>query len=219
MYGRSYWHPLFVKIMGEKTVEDVIDVYGESSRKNLEQSFQQAGVTYPPEQVAILAIKDSDRLEIWAKSETEWKLINHYPILAASGQLGPKLREGDHQVPEGIYRIIGFNPNSSYHLSMKLNYPNDFDSYWAVQEGRTEPGSNIFIHGKAVSIGCLAMGDAVIEDLFVMAHDVGKTNIKVVISPSDPRIKSLISPVESKAWVDTLYRQIEKEFDKYRPTN
>jgi murein L,D-transpeptidase YafK len=71
----------------------------------------------------------------------------------ASGKAGPKLREGDGQVPEGIYRIDGLNPNSSYHLSLKLNYPNDFDLEQARTEGRTELGGDIFIHGKAVSIG------------------------------------------------------------------
>ena len=74
---------------------------------------------------------------------------------------------------------------------MKLNYPNEFDLAHAKIEGRTKPGSNIFIHGKAVSIGCLAMGDKTIEELFILANDVGINNITVVISPLDPRVNIL----------------------------
>lgn len=211
-YGRNYWHPLYTQVMGKRTIADVMDKYGDSSRQTLKPLFQNAGVAYPPEEIALLALKDIDNLELWAKSNDNWHYIEQYPILAASGQSGPKLREGDRQVPEGIYQIIGLNPNSSYHLSMKLNYPNAFDLKWAKKEKRNEPGSNIFIHGKAVSIGCLAMGDDVIEDLFTLTHDVGKSNIKVIISPTDPRINPLVPPINAKPWVTTLYQQIETAF-------
>ena len=94
--------------------------------------------------------------------------FSKYPIQGASGDIGPKLIEGDRQVPEGLYEIIGFNPNSSYHISMQLNYPNDFDLKHASAEGRDHSGNNIFIHGKDESIGCLAMGDAAIDFLLVV---------------------------------------------------
>ena len=142
--------------------------------------------------------------------------MKDYNIQAASGRLGPKLREGDRQVPEGIYKVIGLNPNSSYHLSMKLNYPNKFDLSWAQKENRTQPGSNIFIHGKALSIGCLAMGDEAIEELFVLGNDVGISNIKVIITPTDPRAGNLIPPTESKPWVKELYQDIESAFEPYK---
>jgi len=71
--------------------------------------------------------------------------VADYRITAASGTAGPKLREGDRQVPEGIYRIVGLNPNSRYHLSMKLDYPNAFDRHQAARDGRARPGSDIFI--------------------------------------------------------------------------
>ncbi|NJN46820.1 MAG: L,D-transpeptidase family protein [Candidatus Competibacteraceae bacterium] len=95
-----------------------------------------------------------------------WQPIKHYPVLAASGTLGPKLCEGDRQVPEGIYRIKSLNPNSAYHLSLELDYPNAFDLRQAERDGRNNPGSAICIHGKAVSVGCLAMGDTAIEELY-----------------------------------------------------
>ena len=73
-----------------------------------------------------------------------------------------------------------------------------------------------FIHGKAVSVGCLAMGDEVIKDLFVMTNDVGKDNFKVVIAPTDPRKSSLIPPTDTNAWVPDLYKQIESEFSYFK---
>ena len=146
------------------------------------------------------------------------QFIRDYSIQAASGVSGPKLRQGDRQVPEGVYRIAGLNPNSHYHLSMKLNYPNEFDLYHADQEGRFDPGGDIFIHGKAVSIGCLAMGDEAIEELFVLAAQVGKENVKVVIAPRDPRTLPLDTDTEGMPeWAGELYDQISSELQALSP--
>jgi murein L,D-transpeptidase YafK len=98
--------------------------------------FAQAGVVYPPDELTLLGLKAERSLEVWALSGDSWSFIKSYPIKGASGNAGPKLREGDRQVPEGIYRIIGLNPNSSYHLSMKLNYPNEFDLQKAKGRGQ-----------------------------------------------------------------------------------
>jgi L,D-transpeptidase catalytic domain len=95
---------------------------------------------------------------VWVETSGQVVFIHSYSVLVASGHNGPKLREGDRQVPEGFYRITSLNPNSSYHLSIKLNYPNAFDQQHADEEGRDRLGGDIFIHGKAASIGCLAMG-------------------------------------------------------------
>lgn len=167
----------------------------------------------------LLAIKDKGILELWAQNNNSWKFVKGYKIQGASGKLEPKLREGDCQVPEGIYRIIGLNPNSSYHLSMKINYPNEFDLLHAKREGRSEPGSNIFIHGNSVSIGCLAMGDAAIEELFCLVHKVGKSNVKVIITPSDPRAGQLSPPDGAPEWVTELYSKIEQHVDLFIKTD
>lgn len=216
IYGRGYWYPVYAKTIEKKTVSDVINTYGEEARSRLQPYFVKAGIAYPPKDLAFLAIKDTDLLEVWASNNSSWVKVKEYVIQAASGQPGPKLVEGDRQVPEGIYNVIGLNPNSSYHLSMKLNYPNEFDQYWAQIENRTKPGSNIFIHGKSVSIGCLAMGDEAIEELFVLGSDTGISNIKVIITPSDPRIKSLTPPKGSQHWVEKLYQNIERSFEQYQ---
>ena len=214
-YGRSIWVPTYQAFAGQRTVTEVLNEIGPSARQRLKKYFVTANAKFPPESVTLLALKDSAQLELWVGSEQSLTYIRTYVIQALSGKLGPKLREGDRQVPEGIYKIEGLNPNSRYHLSMKLNYPNAFDLRHAADEGRTEPGTNIFIHGKAVSIGCLAMGDSAIEELFVLAADSGRENIRVVISPTDPRITPL-SNADERAWVDELYRDISLQFEKYR---
>lgn len=210
-YGRAYWHPLYVKVAGARTVEDVIQTYGEEARNRMTPYFEAAGTNYPPDSVTLIAIKEEATLELWDTSAPTPVFIRNYSVLAQSGVAGPKLREGDLQVPEGIYRIEYLNPNSSYHLSMKLNYPNDFDLTHAKAEGRSEPGTNIFIHGKAVSIGCLAMGDEVAEELFVLASDIGHRNIKVAIAPRDPR-KNELSPIPELPWTEELYQDLTAYF-------
>jgi hypothetical protein len=120
--------------------------------------------------------------------------------------------------PEGIYRIEALNPNSHYHLSMKINYPNEFDLVHAWQEGRTDPGSDIFIHGRAASIGCLAMGDKVIEELFVLTAHVGAEKVKVIIAPYDPRISPLETDSEElPEWTPELYSLISREIKALSP--
>lgn len=210
-YGRAYWHPLYIKAAGARTVEDVIQTYGEEARERMTPYFAAAGSQYPPDSVALIAIKEEAKLELWDTSAANPVFIRNYSVLAQSGVAGPKLREGDLQVPEGIYRIEYLNPNSSYHLSMKLNYPNDFDLTHAKAEGRSEPGTNIFIHGKAVSIGCLAMGDEVAEELFVLASDIGHRNIEVAIAPQDPR-KNVLTPIPELPWTEELYQNLTTYF-------
>ncbi|MEM6818070.1 MAG: L,D-transpeptidase family protein [Pseudomonadota bacterium] len=214
VFGRGYWYPIYMKIAGKRTVAEVIADVGVDARGRMSAAFAESSVSYPPERVTLLATKDTAKLEVWVDSDASPQLVMSYDIKALSGKAGPKLREGDRQVPEGIYRIEALNPNSSFHLSMKLNYPNAFDLEHAQAEGRMEPGTNIFIHGKALSIGCLAMGDETIEELFVLTHDVGKENVRVVIAPSDPRSAGLRA-VGQPAWVTELYRAIENEFRRY----
>ena len=185
----------------------------DQTRQDLAPLFTKAGISYPSSKLALLAFKDTDELELWASDGiAAYTLIKRYPIKAASGKLGPKLREGDRQVPEGLYKISAFNPNSSYHLSMKINYPNSFDLAHAKAEGRNEPGTNIFIHGKAVSIGCLAMGDDAIEQLFTLVSIVGRANTTVLISPTDPSKGELLVPSDAPKWTPELYEKIKAQY-------
>ncbi len=206
------------RLAGRWTVEDVLQDYGTHSVKKLNPYFKRANVPYPPSEIIFVALKEEKKLELWAKGDGEFRFIRDYPIQAASGISGPKLRQGDRQVPEGVYRITTLNPNSNYHLSMKINYPNEFDLSHAQEEGRFDPGGDIFIHGKAKSIGCLAMGDEAIEELFVLAAHVGKENIKVVIAPRDPRVLPLDTEAEYLPyWTGELYDQIASEIQMLTP--
>jgi len=175
-----------IKVRGKKTVDERLEQYGAAADARLAPHFDKAGVAYPPAEIVLVAYKHEKVLDLYAAGEggkLAW--IRRYPIKAASGKTGPKLREGDYQVPEGLYRIELLNPNSSYHLSLRVNYPNAFDRKKGAADGRENLGSDIMIHGKALSAGCLAMGDPAAEELFVLAARSGHENIEVVIAPWD----------------------------------
>ena len=206
------------RLPGQRTVGDILQGYGAFATRKLNAYFAKAKVSYPPREVTFIALKHEKKLELWARDSGKFRFIRDYHIKAASGAGGPKLRQGDRQVPEGIYRIVELNPNSHYHMSMKLDYPNEFDLFHAFQEGRANPGSDIFIHGKAVSIGCLAMGDEAIEELFVLTAQVGAEHVKVVIAPHDPRIYPLRADSEElPEWTPTLYSMISREIEALSP--
>lgn len=211
-HGRTIWVPLVQKVMGKNSVADIQRVYGEAAMARLTPAISQAGLNLPLQRIALLSVKQDKTLALWGDDGHGWAKIKTYPVLGASGELGPKLREGDKQVPEGVYRISGLNPNSAYHLSMKVNYPNEFDLKWAQQEGRTEPGTNIFIHGKAVSIGCLAIGDTAIEELFVLIANQGRDKVQVIISPTDPQQGPLHIPANAPHWTPELYQSIRQAY-------
>lgn len=216
-FARGLWVPVTQKILGKKTTDEVVQLYGKRARDEIIPYFEKAKISYPPKKVTLLAMKEEKVLEVWASNDNNYAFVHSYSIQKLSGKEGPKLREGDRQVPEGKYKVIGLNPNSSYHLSMKLNYPNEFDLSQAKNEGRTQPGTNIFIHGKSVSIGCLAMGDKTIEELFILSKDVGINNVDVVISPYDPRAKKLEYNEKTQSkWIGELYMNIEKTYEQYK---
>jgi hypothetical protein len=190
------------------------DVY-----KRLAPDFARADVAYPPVAIGLVGLKDEKVLQLYAAGvDRKFRFIRPYPIVAASGTLGPKLREGDGQVPEGVYRIESLNPNSMFHLALRVNYPNAFDRAKAVADGRNKPGDDIMIHGRNVSVGCLAMGDPAIEELFVLAALAGVSNIDVVISPVDFRTRQLPpSSANQPEWCAALYDQIRLALASYPP--
>lgn len=147
----------------------------------LRARFSEIGLRYPAKRLFFRAFKRDRELEMWAgDGKNPMRLVRTYRIAAASGALGPKRREGDLQVPEGFYVIDRFNPRSSFHLSLGLNYPNASDR---IRSDKTRPGSDIFIHGDQRSIGCLAMTDPVIREIYICALDAGRP-IPVHIFPT-----------------------------------
>lgn len=131
----------------------------------------------------IRIFKESKEFEVWVKNGLTYEYFKTYPVYNyGPGKLGPKLKEGDWQAPEGFYNITpqSMNPRSQYHLSFNLGFPNQYDQ----SNGRT--GSNILIHGNICSIGCFAMTDPVIEEIYTLAAGAfnnGQKTIPVHIFP------------------------------------
>ena len=200
-----------------KTVEERVEEFGERVRTRLAPQFEAAGVSYPPDRLTLVGIKDERVLEVYAAgSDGSFRFVCSYPVLGASGLPGPKLREGDRQVPEGIYRVPELNPNSDFHLSLRLDYPNEFDRARAAAENRTNLGGDIMIHGDSRSRGCLAMGDPAAEDLFVLAALTGIENITVILTPVDFREgRSPALADGAPSWTGELYERIERELARY----
>jgi murein L,D-transpeptidase YafK len=215
---RSSFISVIQILKGKKTVEERVEQYGEAARARLAPDFEKIGIAYPPERIVLVGLKWEGVLEVWvSEDEGTFKRLKTYPILGASGSLGPKLLAGDEQVPEGLYHIESLNPNSLFHLSLRLTYPNDFDSEKGRLDGRNKLGTDIMIHGSDRSIGCLAMGNEAAEDLFILAAEAGIENISVILSPIDFRIRDF--PMEERelpSWTPELYGGIKTELAKLR---
>jgi murein L,D-transpeptidase YafK len=204
--------PAVQRVRGLKTVADRQGEDGPSARARLDEQFRRAGLSYPPKAVIVAAFKQERILDLYAASAPgAFRFVRSYPILAASGKLGPKLKYGDCQVPEGIYEIESLNPNSLFHLALRLNYPNAFDRRQGRKDGRRDLGRDIMIHGGAASVGCIAIGDGPIEEVFGLATDTGIDKVSVVISPVDFRVRSLPPEVTGlPEWTGQLYSQIRQ---------
>lgn len=199
------------------TVEERLSQYGDEVEQRLRGDFEAVGLAYPPYELAYVAFKDVMQLEVYGRMgpEEAWRFVRRYPVLSASGKLGPKLVEGDRQVPEGVYGAEFLNANSRFHLSIRLDYPNAFDREMAKRDGRSRLGGDIMIHGSAVSVGCLAMGDEAAEDLFILAALVSKERLRVVVSPTDFRLPDRSSPVVGVSWAGELYDGIRAELGAF----
>lgn len=102
---------------------------------------------------------------------------------------------------------------------MMINYPNSFDRQKGYMDGRKELGNNIFIHGKNLSVGCLAVGDLAIDQLFILARRVGLKNIQVIIAPNDLRYqKPSTSTFAQPRWLPELYKQISESLKPFKKT-
>ena len=198
------------KVNLDKAIDQAVERYGVRTEPELMRYFAQAKVNYPPKDIALLAFKKEQQVQLWAKNnQNAWRHIHTYPFTANSGRLGPKLKERDRQIPEGIYRLTAFNPLSRMHLSMMINYPNDFDRIQASKDGRKKLGNNIFIHGKSISVGCLAVGNHAIDQLFLLTRRVGLNHVKLVIAPNDLRRgKPETNTFAQPRWLPELYQNI-----------
>lgn len=159
---------------------------------NLKSELQKKGIKENFE-LFMRVFKEDKIVEVWLKSsgEKEFKLFKTYAICASSGELGPKRKQGDGQVPEGFYTVAVFNPYSSYHLSMGINYPNASDKII----GTGNLGGDIMIHGSCVTIGCMPLTDNYIKEVYVLcveARNNGQKAIPVHIFPTKMDEKGMI---------------------------
>ena len=152
-------------------------------RPALERDLARAGLRFG-DPVFIRIHKDERELELWMQEpgKKTFRLFRTYKVAAMSGTLGPKLREGDRQAPEGFYHVNRnrMKPDSDFHLAMNLGYPNAYDQ----AHGRT--GSFIMVHGNRVSIGCFAMTDAKVEEIYTLCNaalDKGQGFFRVHVFP------------------------------------
>jgi hypothetical protein len=192
------------------TVAGAVAAYGRGARARLASEFRAASAGYPPAKVLFVAIKRTREMQIYSSAgkAADYKYVCTYPIFGASGHLGPKLREGDNQVPEGIYKL-SMEPDTPYHVALRLNYPNETDWARARADGRSNPGSDILVHGTTGSVGCLAMGDEASEDLFVLANDAGEQPVSLIIVPVDLRTQPAPpAQPEDPTWLPQLYKDL-----------
>lgn len=157
----------------------------------LQKQFEDKKLVWPAKYVYIRSFKYDSQLEVWVKNERKepYKLFKTYKVCALAGTLGPKRMEGDYQVPEGFYYINEFNPKSTYHLSLGLNYPNESDK---ILSDARNPGGDIYIHGSCVTVGCIPLTDPMIEEVYIItahAKNMGQDFIPVHIFPIRYNVK------------------------------
>lgn len=169
-----------------------------------------------PHKITIIVLKQEQTLEVWGHHAQSKYLMKIYPFTAYSGKLGPKLKSGDRQIPEGLYGIEYLNPNSKFHLSMKLTYPNAFDQEMAKKDGRINLGGDIFIHGKDVTIGCIPIGDKNIEELFYLVKKIGLENVSVIVSPFDTRIIQKTLEISFLKWYPEKFKRIKLALSPFK---
>ena len=129
----------------------------------LKKEFKAKGLKWGS-QIFMRVFKKEKKFEVWVKKGVKFKLFKTYSICYYSGGLGTKTKQGDGKSPEGFYFIKPnqLNPYSSYHLAFNIGYPNKYERL----KGYT--GSALMVHGRCVSIGCYAMGDSNIEEIYTL---------------------------------------------------
>jgi len=191
----------------------------QDKEQSLRQLYQEKGVDFSAFSLFIRVFKYEKELELWARNNKgKYTLINTYEVCSASGYPGPKRKMGDYQVPEGFYHIDRFNPYSSYHLSLGLNYPNASDK---ILSDAKSPGGDIFIHGYCASIGCMAMTNDKIKEIYIAAIEArnnGQSQIPVHIFPfrmSEEKLKLFSEHYKDYPSLLTFWQNLQPGYDHF----
>jgi murein L,D-transpeptidase YafK len=181
---------------------DRVQMAYENKDRDIEALLKKHSINRDSFQILIRVYKYSKELSLYAKNigDAKFKFIKLYPMTGTSGKLGPKRRQGDKQIPEGLYHIDRFNPKSLFLLSLGINYPNEYDLKYA---DKNDPGGDIFIHGSKYTIGCVPIGNDAIQELYILAIEAkakGQEKIPVHIFP--------------RFFTETIYKQVLSKHKK-----
>ena len=207
----------------QKSYTRVREAYA-AKEKTVVKTLAEHAISRDSLRIWFRAFKTEKKVELWAKNscDTAYTMIKEFPICDISGEIGPKRRVKDLQVPEGFYHIAELNPFSKYYLSMKINYPNASDSIRGVK-GRL--GSLIYIHGDCISSGCLAMSDERIKELYVYcieAYNSGQPGIGISIYPAkleDATYQKLIKSYSKDKDKISLWGDLKKSYDLFNASH
>lgn len=157
------------------------------------------------------------KIYVQSKSEKVWRVYKIFPFNCTSGDLGPKRKEGDYQIPEGYYHINHFNPYSNFHLSLGVSYPNKADK---IKSPYAKKGGAIYMHGGCASIGCIPIENEPIKEVYILAvfaKNNGQNTIPIQIFPFDYTEEKFDSAIElypeHKDFWTSIY-EIEKKFEE-----
>jgi murein L,D-transpeptidase YafK len=184
----------------------------------LKNELQKKSFAIADFELFVRIFKNEKLVEIWLrnKNEKEFRLFKTYDICYYSGELGPKRKQGDGQVPEGFYKIEAFNPYSNYHLSLRVSYPNASDKII----GKTNLGGDIMIHGNCVSIGCVPITDTYIKELYILAVEAkngGQANIPIHIFPNklDTKGMALLNEKYEESSLQAFWNNLKTGYDYF----
>jgi murein L,D-transpeptidase YafK len=197
----------------------------ERKQDTLQKQFAAKGLQWPAKYMYIRSFKYDSQLEVWVKNTQKepFKLFKTYKVCALAGTLGPKRMQGDYQVPEGFYYINEFNPRSNYHLALGINYPNASDK---LLSDLFKPGGDIYIHGSCVTVGCIPVTDAQIEEIYILAayaKDQGQDYIPVHIYPirynNKRSVAYLATLTKTDAQLKAFSETLESVYDHFEITH
>lgn len=196
-----------------------------SEKENIVRAyFGDKKIEYNGFNLFLRVFKQEKIVELWVKAAGSGKfsLLHNYNFCASSGAPGPKRKEGDLQIPEGVYSINHFNPQSKFLLSLGINYPNASDG---ILSDKSKPGGDIYFHGSCVTVGCIPLTDDKIKELYILAVEArnnGQQKIPVHIFParlSDSELLTLSKEFPSQANFWGNLKVIYDDFEKTKKLN
>ena len=199
-----------------------VSVAYEQKDKTVQRYFKNKNLDFNSFHLFIRVFKKEKLVEVWIreKNKDSFTLLQTYDFCMSSGMLGPKRKEGDLQIPEGVYQINHFNPQSKFYLSLGLNYPNASDR---ILSDKQHPGKDIYLHGSCVTVGCIPLTDDKIKELYIMAVEAkngGQEKISVHIFPTrltDEGLHFLKENYAASGQID-FWENLKKVYDNFEQT-